>query len=282
MSPDAPGTPAGHLALGRTVGPYATLAPVYDALLGDRFFSQLRHTFAWLVGHYGLQFGSAADVACGTGTFVAYLRRRGVPLIYGVDRSPEMLQVAIARNRATGARFLRQDFRSLRLPRPVDLLTCNFDSLNYLLTAADLLSALRRFRANLKPGGHAVFDMITDRLPWQDRGPRVERAAQPGVTVTRLTRRDPRRGLQVAVVSISRNGRSRREIHVQRGYPILLVARLLAQAGLTLRGVHDFHTLGPATSRSRRVVYVALKAGTPGGTTDAHRWTPMGTDGLNR
>ena len=239
------------------VASYNALAPLYDALLGDRFFPRLRRTFEWLIRRYGIRFASVADVACGTGTFVRYLRRRGVPAVCGVDRSPDMLRVAMAKNRGTGARFLCQDFATLQLPQPVDLITCNFDSLNYLLTADGLLHALRRFHANLKPGGHAIFDMITHRSPWQGPGPHVEHVAWPGITFMRVSRRDPQRNLQTALVSISHDGRSHREVHVQRGYPIAVVAGLLTQARLPLLGAHDFHTLGSATAQTRRAVYVA-------------------------
>jgi SAM-dependent methyltransferase len=236
--------------------PYAALAPLYDALLGDHFFPRLRRAFERLVRHYGLRFALVADIACGTGAFVRYLCEWGAPVVYAVDRSPAMLRVAVAKNWGNQARFLLQDFATLQLPQPVDLITCNFDSLNYLLTAADLLRALRRFQANLKPGGHCVFDMITDQSPWPGPQPHVERVTGPGVIFVRVTRRDLQRGIQTSVVAISRNGRLHQEIHVQRGYPVAVVAGLLAQARFTLLGVHDFHTLGPALPRTRRVVYV--------------------------
>jgi SAM-dependent methyltransferase len=236
---------------------YCTLAPIYDEILGDDFFPQLRRNFERLVRFHGIRFSSVADVACGTGTFVRYLCARGVPVVYGVDRSPEMLRVAVAKNHGTDARFLIQEFATLRLPRPVDLITCHFDSLNYLLTADDLLRALRRFQANVKPAGHVIFDMITDRPPWHGPGPRVERVNGRDVPVVRITCWDPRRSIQTALVSIGRNGRSQQEIHVQRGYPVALVAGLLAQAGFALLGSHDFQTLGPATIRTPRAVYVA-------------------------
>ena len=246
--------------LRQTVTPYATLARLYDAVLGDRFFTQLRHIFEALVQRYGVRFGSAADVACGTGTFVRYLRDLGVPVVYGVDRSPEMLRVAIAKNQDAGARFLLKGFASLQLPQLVDLITCHFDSLNYLLTSDDLLQALRRFRANMNPGGHLVFDMITDQPPWSGAGSRVECVTGTGVSIVRLTCRDPRRGIQTAHVSISQNGRLHREIHVQRGYPVAMVVGLLAQAGFFLLGAHDFQTLGPTETWTPRVVYVAQVA----------------------
>jgi SAM-dependent methyltransferase len=239
------------------VTPYATLAPLYDALLGDHFFPQLRRVFEWLVRRHNTRFASAADVACGTGTFVRYLCESGVPIVYGVDRSPEMLLAAIQKNPGSGAHFLCQDFTTLQLPRAVDLITCHFDSLNYLLTTGDLLRAFRRFHANLNRAGHVIFDMITDQRRWQDVWPRVERMTGPGVTLTRVTRWDPRHSIQTAIVSVSRNGRSHQEIHVQRGYPITMVISLLMEARFTLFGTHDFQPLGPARPWTPRAVYVA-------------------------
>jgi SAM-dependent methyltransferase len=239
------------------VAPYATLALLYDALLGDRFFPILRRAFEWLVQRYNIRFTSVADVACGTGTFARYLRDRGVPIVYGVDSSPEMLRIAIRKNSGNGVRFLLQDFATLQLPQPVDLITSSFDSLNYLLNAADLLGALGSFHTNLKPGGHTIFDMITDLPSWQHPGPRIERVAGPGVTVVRLTRWDPRHSFQTALVSISRDGRPHQEIHVQRGYPVAMVFRLLARAKFITLGIHDFDTLQRVPPRTSRAVYVA-------------------------
>jgi hypothetical protein len=128
-----------------------------------------------------------------------------------------MLRVAVDKNEGNGACFLCQDFTTLQPPRPVDLITCHFDSLNYLLTTEELLRTFCRFRGNLNPGGNVVTDMITGRPLRQGARPHVERVTGRGVTVARVTRWDPRRRIQTALVSISRNGRSHREIHVQRG-----------------------------------------------------------------
>jgi hypothetical protein len=70
---------------------------------------------------------------------------------------------------------------------------------------------------------------------------------------------DPKRCRQTAVITITRNGRTEREVHVERGYPPALVVQLLAQAGLTSLGTHDFQTLGRPQRSSSRVVYVARK-----------------------
>jgi SAM-dependent methyltransferase len=240
--------------------PYAALGPIYDTLLGDRYFPALRRAFEGLARRYDLRFDSAADVACGTGTFVRYLGQRQVPVLFGVDRSLDMLRIALRKNAGTGARFFWQDFASLALPEPVDLVTCNFDSLNYLLATGDVRRALGRFHASLRPGGHCVFDVLTGRPVWGCRGPRVERVGGSGLTIRRITHWDPRRGLQVAVVSVRRRDFSRHEVHVQRRYSTTTVLDLLRQARFVVRGVHDFTTLGALSARTRRAVYVSVRS----------------------
>jgi hypothetical protein len=90
-----------------------------------------------------------------------------------------MLAIAIAKNRGNGVRFYRQDFHSLCLPEKVDLLTCNFDSLNYMLTAQDLLLALRCIQTNLAPGGLLIFDLISQYQPWHGNRPLLENRPGP-------------------------------------------------------------------------------------------------------
>jgi SAM-dependent methyltransferase len=238
--------------------PYAVLAPFYDATLGDEFFLRIRKVFERLVSGYGMRFTSVADVACGTGGFVRYLQQRGVPVVYGMDRSQAMLQLAIQRNRGNKARFFLQEFKSLQLPQPVDLITCNFDSLNYLLTTDELLQVLHRFHASLKPGGHIIFDMITKNPFLMDSlQSRVERVSLPFSSFGPRLGWDPRRCIQTIHLSIKHDGRTYREVHRQRCYPVATVIRLLTASRFVLLGVHDFQTLGPVTARTSRAVYVA-------------------------
>jgi SAM-dependent methyltransferase len=244
---------------GQTVTPYTTLASLYDALLGNQFFPQLKRNFEWLVRRYRIRFASAADVACGTGIFIRYLRQRGVRKIFGVDRSSHMLRVATSRNRDNGVRLFQQDFSALQLPQPVDLITSNFDSLNYLLTPRQLFQALQQFHRNLRPGGHLIFDMITPRQPWRGSQPRIERMRLNGIMFWRRMHIDPRTGLQESLVRITRNGQTEQEIHYQRAYPLGLTVDSVQRAGFRILGIHPFVHLGPVTAHTRRVIFIARK-----------------------
>ena len=245
----------------QTVAPYATFAPLYDALLGDAMFPLVRRNFEWLVRRYGMHFHSAADVACGTGTFVRYLRHWGVP-VFGIDRSASMLRIAMQKNREHGAQFLRQDVRHLQLPHPVDLITCHFDALNYLLATRDLLQALCRFRANLTQGGYAIFDMVTAFSPESQRSVRVQRFDLPGVSSIWAIAWDPARHLRVVTMhNVFALGpgqyRHEREVHTQRPYPVDGVVALLVRCGFHVCGVLDATSLTVVTPGTSRAIYVA-------------------------
>jgi len=245
------------------VEPYSRFAAEFDEILGDRFFPQMQRVFEWLERRHGLRYSSVADVGCGTGTFLAYLGGRGVETLWGVDRSPQMLARAIEKNATNGARFLRQDLRRLHLPQHVDLLTCQFDTLNYVLSDADLHTALTAFADGLVPGGHALFDVVTARLNTPGRDERLELARNEGRTVTLSTRYDASQRLQTASLLVADGAGSHREEHLQRAYAIADVVDALDGSGLELLAVHDFSNLDGPVGRAERVVFIA-RAGPEG------------------
>jgi len=102
------------------------------------------------------------DIACGEGTFAVAMAKKGLQ-VTGVDQSPQMLQFARERAERENVKveFLHQDMRSLAFERRFDLVTCWFDSLNYLLELEDLQRTLAGVHRALKKAGLSIFDMNT-------------------------------------------------------------------------------------------------------------------------
>ena len=82
-----------------------------------------------------------------------------------------MLDIARRNCRGSGVRFLNQDLRRLRLPFPVDLATSNTMTFNHLLTPLELRTVFRGVHQALRPGGHLIFDLLTDRQPLEPGKP---------------------------------------------------------------------------------------------------------------
>jgi SAM-dependent methyltransferase len=144
---------------------YDALAPHYDRQGLQRWGRDFAaFTLDTLLPHYGHPPRRALDLACGTGAVALALAGAGVPTV-GLDRARAMLHLARAKARAAAlpCAFVRADLRAFGFARPFDLLTCAYDSLNYLLTPRDLRAAFGQVRAALAPGGTFVCDLTTAR-----------------------------------------------------------------------------------------------------------------------
>jgi SAM-dependent methyltransferase len=243
--------------------PYSRLARVYDACLGVPSFLSTRRAFEKLVRRHGIAFGSAADLGCGTGLFACYLNARWRVPVFAVDRSAAMLREGRKNCPRCGVCFLQQDIRCLRLPRPVDLVTAHFDTLNHILRPAELRSVFERIFCSLRPGGHLLFDLVTDRLPWPRRAVFARRFPMRGGEVIQQVRwHAGRKMISIHVVQRWRGvPRPSVERHLERAYRVEDVGAWLRQAGFHLLAVLDTATLRPAHRRSARIAVVAGKPG---------------------
>jgi SAM-dependent methyltransferase len=137
---------------------YKWLAKYYDHLLEFRrpFDRARQAVIRPILGDVQ----SACDLCCGTGSAAIELATRGIST-YAVDLSPEMCRIARQKAREAGVkvRVLRADMREFRLPKPVDLITCEFDALNHVPRRSDLPRVLKAVSKGLKDGGHFAFDV---------------------------------------------------------------------------------------------------------------------------
>ena len=200
---------------------YRAFARVYDRVMGDRWFPTIHRSFVWAIRTYAIRFRSLADLGCGTGTFLSQVARPDV-VTYGIDRAPAMVKAAAAKTRGTGARFFVQDMSDFTLPTKVDLITCNFDTLNYVLSAADLQRVFTRCRVNLNSGGHLLFDMIVPPAAHRERRSVVQEFRFPGVVSRWITSWSTQARASIVRMYYTFRGRRgevrrAREVHVQRG-----------------------------------------------------------------
>jgi SAM-dependent methyltransferase len=241
---------------------YHESAGFYDEMVGYTAFEHIRENFDRICSIYSLSFKSCADVACGTGIFVQYMSGLA-EVVYGVEPAQPMLERARRRNSGNQAVFLQQSFSELELPERVDLVTCNFDSLNYLLAEEELAEALARFKNALNPGGHAIFDMntvwqleeLSSQEPWVHVLPN-------GYSIwdTSWNGEGSIQSLHMVNLLREASGLYRRseELHQERGYPLESLESLIEQAGFAWHRAYDAETsLGYPAPTTRRLVFIA-------------------------
>jgi SAM-dependent methyltransferase len=195
------------------------------------------------------------DLCCGSGHLLELLEGKAVRAT-GLDASPH--QLAIARRSAASARLVRGDVRSFNLKRKFDVVTCLFDSLNYLTRKTDLSHTLTNVRRHLADGGLFIFDVNTfDGLEHGWRNVSVKRGERYTVIVEPSFNSASALG-RVRITGFVKEGRRYRrfdEEHIQRGYHAREVADMLDRAGFSFRA-YDGRTLAKPRPRSDRLLYV--------------------------
>jgi len=245
-------------------GIYHEYAAIYDRSGQLAFSLRMVSYLETVLARHGVQSTSLADVACGTGTFALAMAAKGWDVV-GIDASEAMLAQARAKAAAQGraVRWIQQDMRSLRLEQPVSLVTCLYDSLNYMLTSDDLLQAFRSAHRCLTPGGWYVFDMNTAYAfasMW-DGDTYVHDSAD--LTVLLSGAYDERKQRVHATVTwFERQGdlwAKGSEEHVEQAYPPEQIATHLQDVGFTVEGYYDCFTLRAPDDETVRILWVAQR-----------------------
>jgi SAM-dependent methyltransferase len=139
------------------VSRYDSLAPFYDAVMGDR--AAAAEYVRSLIERHQPGARSVLELACGTGSVLERLEPDYE--LTGVDLSAEMLEVAA--KKLPRARFVQGDMTEVSLGETFDVVLCVFDSINHLLTFEAWEAVFDRAREHLNPGGIFVFDVNTPR-----------------------------------------------------------------------------------------------------------------------
>ncbi len=265
---------------------YHDYAPFYDGSGQIRFAVLMGQYLREVLLHHPVVRRRALDLACGTGTLAAILADDSWQVV-GLDRSAPMLARARARaaNDGYDIAFVEGDMRNLIadcnmqnaegsadkaafciLHSAFDLVTCTYDSLNYLLTEADLASCFVGAAAVLKPGGLFFADMNTRHFLEHDWGT-CDVLERPGFVQVAQSYFEPDSACSTMVLTgfsgDDEHGYQRfDETHIERAYAPEVVANLIEGANLKVEASYDCFTFQPAHARSQRIAWVARKPDT--------------------
>jgi SAM-dependent methyltransferase len=257
--------------------PYARYAEIYDRTGQNRFGAAMVGLTLKRLADEQEEVETALDLACGTGSAAIELCRRGMT-VTGIELEPAML--GMARTNAARVGFdiswRLGDMRNFNTRNKVDLVTCFFDSVNYLPQDDDLAGCFLSVAAALRPGGWFAFDLNTIKRFAEDWNDSTFVAYDDGdlFCVVRSTydadsQRSPLFLTTFQRDSISSNRWTRwDEEHIEYGYRLAQIGSLLKQAGFDVLECHSIDDMsmtiaGPGTEESGRVLYITklTKAG---------------------
>jgi SAM-dependent methyltransferase len=188
---------------------------------------------------FGAKPKTVLDLACGEGTFAVIMAQRGYE-VTGVDLSPEMLRFAgeKAKEAEVEVRFIQQDMRDLKLNERFDLVTCWYDSLNYLLEYEELVRTFANIAQVLNPGGLFIFDINTIyglAVNWQRHPAYVQQDTSEPFEVHQPSYDYDRNLATMRITGFVREGENWRRIneeHRERGYTLEEIREALKHTSL--------------------------------------------------
>jgi ubiquinone/menaquinone biosynthesis C-methylase UbiE len=257
---------------------YKDYAAVYDQSGQLAFSLKMIPYLRRLLEQHPLEMETGAplvwlDLACGTGTVAVAWAEAGWH-VYAIDASAEMLAQARAKAEAIAnepARpvFSQQDMRRFVIPARVQVATCLYDSLNYMLTSEDLVAVFRRVAEALQPGGLFFFDMNTAWALAELWDEETFFTDSDDLAVVFQSTYDPmRQQVSVLVTCFQQTAEEHEgrpcyhkivERHTEQAYPDEQIATLLADAGLKVEAAYECFSLKGPTATTPRIMWVARK-----------------------
>jgi ubiquinone/menaquinone biosynthesis C-methylase UbiE len=251
------------------MGVFEKFAHIYsDGDYGD-FSRRMADLLPAALRQIGFEPRTLLDLACGDGSFAVAMAADKLK-VTGLDVSPHMLEFARrkARKADAGVEFVLGDMRTLTFEAQFDLVTCWFDSLNYLTEPEDLKATFIGVSLALRPGGLFVFDMNTIyglAVNWP-KSPCYLQQDTDRIFEVHLPAFDHETGLaSMRIIAFSNHGDSWQRIeeeHEERGYPQQQIRSYLRDAGFQILACWgSFREMSEAKPESGRVWYFAKKAG---------------------
>lgn len=244
--------------LPRSRHPYASIAEIYDSIMDHVDYASWADYLSAVFRRFHPRVSTVFETACGTGSLALQLHARGYSFT-GMDRSVEMLKVAVPKFRDAGMplRLFAANMTAIPLKARFDAVICIYDSINYLLEPDDFRKALGEAAAITGDGGLFVFDVCTVRnseLFFKDSS---MTDFVGDLEYERICRFDPARRIQENKFILSRDGRSQvTETHLQRIYLLDEIDRMIQESPFTEVGRFNDMSFRPGSENSERVHFV--------------------------
>jgi len=234
---------------------YERVSQVYDIDWG-RFAEQYLTLINQLTDEYHIGPARILDIACGTGILAVSLAGRG-HIVHGIDVSSDM--VAQARSKSMNVpniSFEVQDMTRFIVSDEFDIITCTFDSLNYVLHIRDVEAMFARVARALKKSGLFVFDSNTSQH-YLCVGNGSQERELGGHSFVQEWSYDP---IKKEATTVFEFADGSKEIHRQRPYDLSDLNPILSGSGLRAVETWSSFSRNPYDTQSARLFCLAKKS----------------------
>ncbi|MCK5125236.1 MAG: class I SAM-dependent methyltransferase [candidate division Zixibacteria bacterium] len=241
---------------------YKKFAAVYDQMGEDNFSVQMFNYTNRILKRLRYRPKSVLDIACGTGT-AAVLWAQKNTITHAIDGSADMLKMAKTKEVENGVRieFSKQSLTKFEVNRKFDLVTCYFDSLNYLPSLDEITQTFSCVKKALYPGGYFIFDVNTpEAMKYLWGGEVFADETKDLAWIWKNLYFPKAKTAEVHATFFVRQGEiweRFEEVHSERGYTVTEMKRALKASGFKIVNVYDCLRFVKPDRKSMRIAVVA-------------------------
>lgn len=237
---------------------YQDFAYIYDRLMHcdidyDKWCDYIENLF----DKHSVSPDTLCELACGTGNITSRLHSRGYNMT-GVDISSDMLFVA--QEKTDDIEYICADMSKVNLDGTYDGFLCMIDGLNYVITPKAVINTFKTVKERLKENGVFIFDISSQYKLKNIIGNETFIHSEYDVFYSWENRYIERYNLSDMLLNFFvRNGDSYNrfeERHLQRGWSVDEMKKMLKMAGFTDISVYNELTFEAPTDESQRLVFV--------------------------
>ena len=245
------------------MGSYQTFASVYDMYMDNVPYKLWSQHIIDILKQHDISDGLICELGCGTGKMTRLLCEAGYDMI-GIDNSVEMLSIAMEHQLPESSiLYLFQDMREFELYGTVQAVISVCDSMNYILSAEELLSVMQLVNNYLDPAGLFIFDMNTiykyeSLLADGTFAENREEGSFIWENEYDVNTMENRYELTLYIQSEDNLYERYYEEHIQKAYSKVMIENLLQKVGFELFSMIDANTNQEVTDKTERILYTAL------------------------
>lgn len=242
--------------------PYQALAVIYDELMQQVNYRHWARYVFKLISHHLSHFPlRVLDVGCGTGRFLYELGALGLT-VEGCDPSPAMLKIARRRNPRANLWIDKLPELKEVPENQYSVITCLYDTINYLSSLELVKQSLQRIHSLLPPGGLFIFDVVSEAFcQHYYHHINEQEVINNDYAYARYAHYDEKKHQQINEFSIYTPEGIFEERHVQTIYPYRNLRSLISDYGkFKIIGVYQDFTYQKAEEDSNRAHFVLQKS----------------------
>lgn len=201
---------------------------------------------------YDLNVKSILDIACGTGVLASELYNKNFE-VSGIDISEDM--ISVAKENVKGVDFEVADMTEFMLNKKFQIITCAFDSINYLTDDKNIKDALTNILLHLDDDGFFIFDINTPIL-YKERHFGVIHRKINEIEFKQILEYDKASKIGKTIFDFGENGI---ETHIQKAYSVEEMDKFLLECGFKIMNRYKDFKLSPVDDKAYKIFYVVKK-----------------------